>query len=79
MSSPGVLWVTIGSKSGSKNMRANRSTRVATVSPGSSFKSAPFRTAISAASITRLRSRLSRNLRAVRLLYGPVLIQNSFV
>jgi hypothetical protein len=76
---PGVLLVTIASNSTSKNQRSRRASMPSSVSPARSGNLAPFRPAAAAAAANASGVAFSTNLRAVRLLYAPVLIQNSFV
>src|SRR6266545_870116 len=76
---PGVLHVTSGSKSGSRNIGANSRMSEAIDAWPSSENRAPCRAADCAAATNWSNDSRSTNLRAVRLLYGPLLIQNSFV
>ena len=76
----GVLLVTIGSTFGSKNIGCSRASSWSSVSP--SFEREVRRRAVAAACAAAASApgvHFSTNFRAVRLLYGPVLIQNSFV
>jgi hypothetical protein len=73
------LLVTNGSRAESKNIGANRSTRPSIVSLRRLGNVAPLRSAWRTASRSAEGSSRSKNFLAVRLLYGPVLIQNSFV
>src|SRR5436189_1307836 len=75
----GVLLVTVGSTAASKNIGFNRARRASSVSPRSSGRCAPFACAARAAAANASGVHLSTNFCAVRLLYGPVFNQNSFV
>jgi hypothetical protein len=75
----GLLLVTTGSTLGSENKGATRSTNSLIVSCVRSGKRAPSCSAATIAEPSSSRDRPSTNFRAVWLLYGPLLIQNSFV
>ena len=76
---PGFLLVTIGSTFGSKNIGSRRLRRASSDSPGRVGNVAPDFSAVCAAVAKACGVIFSTNLRDVRLLYGPLLIQNSFV
>ena len=76
---PGALFVTMGSKSASKNIGDSRASIASRDSPGGVATVAPAWTAALTAAVNAAGVALSTNLRAVRLLYGPLLTQNSFV
>ena len=76
----GVFCVTIGSKVASKNIGRSRvSSASRRLARSASAKVAPFFAAWAAAAANASGVQVSTNLRAVRLLYGPVLIQKSLV
>ena len=72
---PGVLFVTTASYDGSNSIGDRRSSSAS----GLSVNVAPARAAACIAPASSSRERFKTNFRAVRLLKGPVLIQNSFV
>ena len=76
---PGVLFVTIGSTFGSKNIGLSRVSNCSTDSLGCVGNAAPAAPDALAAAASACGVSFSTNFRAVRLLYGPVLIQNSLV
>ncbi len=77
---PGVLLVTTDSNSRSKNGRSQPFQQVAgRTRRRRSGSRAPFATADATAAESASGVKAGTNLRAVRLLNGPVLIQNSFV
>jgi hypothetical protein len=76
---PGVLFVTMGSKLASKKSGFIRPSMASSDSPSFNGNLAPAFCAEAAAAANASGVHFSTNLRAVRLLYGPVLSQNSFV
>ena len=77
---PGVLFVTIGSTSLIEEQRPQpREHRVERSRRPRRETRAPSLSAAAAAAANASGVHLSTNLRAVRLLYGPVFSQNSFV
>src|SRR5688500_11567829 len=76
---PGVLLVTIGSPLRSKNIGCRRASIASSDSPCRVAKVARDCADALTAAANASGVVLSTNLRAVRLLYGPLLIQNSLV
>ena len=76
---PGVLFVTIGSTFASKNIGPRRANIASTNSPWRVANVAPAAEAARAAAASACGVTASTNLRAVRLSYGPLLIQKSLV
>ena len=71
--------VRIGSTPASKKIGCKRASIASIVSPAGAAIAAPLATAVFAASAIASGVHLRTNLRAVRLLYGPVFSQKSFV